>query len=57
MFSQTFLEKQAVNKERLEKMKRVKEAERATFETGLELLLNHQESLQAIKNQIMRGIK
>jgi len=57
MFSKAFNEKQAVNKERLEKMKRVKEAERATYESGLELLLNQQESLQAIKNQIMRGLK
>ena len=57
MFSKAFNEKQAVNKERLEKMKRVKEAERATYESGLELLLNQQESLDAVKRQILGGIK
>lgn len=57
MFSKTFNEQQAINKERLERAKRVKEAERATYEQGLELLLNQQESLDAVKRQILGGLK
>ena len=57
MFTKKFTEQQAINKARLEKMEAIKKQEKATYEASLELLLNNQESLQAVKNDILRGLK
>ena len=58
MFSKTFNDIQEQRKQAFkERQQELKKQEKATYEASLELLLNNQEALQAVKNDVLRGIK